>query len=193
MFTATFDDSNLQKATKSLDKAIRGRVTKLVAKAMAKAAHHIGGRAVDKAPILEGHLRQSMTVTVSGGGRLSRGRITASIGFGGLASKYAEAQHENLEYVHHGQRKGKYAYLGAGTTTRQGDLNEPRKGGTKRWRRKVVHHRTRRLTADMPHKTGQHHFLFGRPDSAWEENEAKVQRWVADRIEEAFERIDGTV
>lgn len=179
-----------------------------------KAGLHIIGRAIEKAPVLEGHLRRSgrADAHTSGGG------VTIELGFGGQAAEYAEYQHDTDSLSHSGPRKGKWVYLGE-EPEHPGDWNDPRGGrkakrakwvtaragskgavyrgaqGTQRWntggkwRRARVKYRTRVSTAKFRDKTGQSHFLYGRSNSAIEEELPTVRGWVAQAGERALRKL----
>ena len=63
---------------------------------VAGVADKILARAVEKAPADSGVLKRSGTSET----HLSGNGLTATVSFGGMASKYAEVQHENPELTH---------------------------------------------------------------------------------------------
>lgn len=136
-------------------------------------------RVLPKVPQMFGTLHRSITDEKTAGG--------FRIGFGGQASKYAERIHEDESISHTGTRSGKWVYLsGGGGFTQEGDLNEPRKGGTKTWRYASVQYVQRLPASDKP-KVGQAHFLFGASNSAWAEIEQDETKRLVDAIQASVE------
>ena len=125
----------------------------------------VKGRAVNKAPIAGGYLRRSAQAKTL----LSPGGVTGYIAFGGLASAYAEYQHdgENLRHTlppgvsrtHYVNRRGK-----------RKKRKHPLKG----------------------YRGGQAKFLHGRNDSAWnDEAQATLQSELLQAAYDAYSDIVG--
>lgn len=133
--------------TKALQKAIEGGLTLGVRAAgalkqtMADTVLSVERRAVERAPIKEGHLRRGIRGEVNAAGPMGLvGIVTA----GGLASAYAEVQHEREDFAH--------------------TLSE---WAEKNGQSFVVGKRKARRKTPKGYKGGQHHFLYGRSNSAW--------------------------
>lgn len=102
------------------------------------AAEHVGGVAVDKAPkaVIEGGtLRGSMFVETHAETGLG---MKSLVVFGGMATAYAQVQHEREDYHH---------------------------------------------------DKGQAHFLHGSADSAWGEEQEKVEAWIDAELERVAEEF----
>ena len=131
-------------------KAARGAMEKR----LGRTAQQIAILANRKVPVLFKDLFQSQELTRTPNGWRIR--------YGGLASKYAEYQHETTGLRHSGSRSGKYVYRGK-IAAHEGEPNDP--GG---WTRKNVTYAKRYPASRYPLK-GQDHFLFGASNSAFEE------------------------
>lgn len=113
-------------------------------------------RAQDRAPVGEtGILRRSADTQLSGG---VTGGIAATVTFGGLASAYAEVQHERDDFTHtKAAFEAKYGPLPPGMKLRG-------------------------------HKGGQAHFLWGAPNSAYNE---WFERWAEGVIQRRLTELTG--
>jgi len=81
------------------------RANLTLARALLEEANAIVGDAVALVPVRRGILRASADVSLP---RITRTSVTLELGFGGAASDYAVAQHENLTYRHARGRTAKF-------------------------------------------------------------------------------------
>lgn len=131
-------------------------------------------------------LRRSAQTDVEAVGEVLRGKIT----FGGLASKYAEVQHEREDFAHTpAEYQAKYGKpLNRGGYTRQTLRGTRSKRGkitikSRTWKYKRKH----RITG---YTGGQAHFLYGRDNSAWNRQTEQEFRLTVDwHILQQAERI----
>lgn len=123
----------------------------------------------------------------------------ATIEYGGLAVQYTERVHFD-DSLRHGGPGGsdrprtdprgkpiKWVYRGHRTVGALGAWNLPRKTGGKKWRYKSVSYSSRYPGGRYP-MTGQSHFLYGRPNSAYEECWPDEEKRIAFEGVKAFDR-----
>lgn len=136
---------------------------------------HVEGRAGERAPVGE-------TGTLSGAGHTEThngpGGLATTITFGGMASKYAEVQHERDDYTH--TREAWVAKYG----TAVGARSSLRTGRTSY---RTATGKTLKLKG---HKGGQAHFLWGNENSAWN---PETEAWASAQLEAQLPRIAGEV
>lgn len=89
------DDSALQRVIAN-GRKLGATSLERIRNTVAGVADKILARAIEKAPTDSGVLKRSGTSET----RLSGNGLTATVSFGGMASKYAEVQHENPELTH---------------------------------------------------------------------------------------------
>ena len=119
----------------------------------------VQARAAELAPVAEGTLRGSATSWAHQAGNAIQGGVE----FGGMATAYAEAQHEHTQWHH---------TLPAGMSRTHRKSGKPRTHAIKGYR------------------GGQAHFLYGQaPRGAWEELERKLMRRLDQRIGMVAEEI----
>ena len=145
---------------------------------IAGVADKILARAIEKAPADSGILRRSGTSEV----RNSGGGLVATIAFGGMASKYAEVQHENPELTHTSAAfKAKYGndvIVGIGRNGHTTPLsNAIKMMASKKPPTWSSHDASGKLKG---HKGGQAHFLYGASNSAYDN---WMERWALSVIE----------
>ncbi len=143
--------------TKALQKAVDAglklgvRAAGALKQTMADTVLSVERRAVERAPIKEGHLRRGIRGKVNAAGPMGLvGIVTA----GGLASAYAEVQHEREDFAHTlSEWAEKSGYMMASSL--------------KSGKSFVVGKRKAKRKTPKGYKGGQHHFLYGRSNSAW--------------------------
>jgi len=145
---------------------------------VAGVADKILSRAIQKAPADSGILRRSGTSEV----RNSGGGLVATISFGGMASKYADVQHENPELTHTSAAfKAKYGndiIVGIGRNGHTTPLsNAIKMMASKKPPTWSSHDASGKLKG---HKGGQAHFLYGASNSAYDN---WMERWALSVIE----------
>jgi hypothetical protein len=172
--TMTLDDSELRRLIASGKRLGSVALTRL-----RNTADAIGlklqSRAVPRAPLGDtGALRGGATTETTQG---SAG-LTTTVMFGGLASAYAEVQHENDSYTH--TRADWVAKYGTSTGARSS-----LKTGKTSYRN--ASGKTQKIKG---HKGGQAHFLYGAGNSAYD---AWFERWSQGVMERKLEQIVGEV
>ena len=142
MVNVTVDDRELGSILRKL--GARGFDPRgVVRRVVSRRVRIVKGQAVNKAPLAGGYLRRSAQAKTL----LSPGGVTGYIAFGGLASAYAEYQHENEKLRH---------TLPPGVS-----------------RTHYVNRRGKRKKRKHPikgYRGGQAKFLYGRNDSAWNDD-----------------------
>jgi len=125
----------------------------------------IMAQAAQDAPVATGALQRSGTVSAMRTGKL---RALGRIGFGGLAAKYAEVQHERTDFAH--TLDDLSAKLGRNIERTHDQDGNPR-------------------AYDDPIRLGYHggraHWLYGTPGSAWQRNES----WLRGTIQTGVTQI----
>lgn len=156
------DDAALQAAITSLQHSGQSMAPTL-RPVMARHMLATEGRAKPLTP------RATTALSRSGESRadLVGNNVVGRVAFGGLAAKYAEVQHENETFAHTPEayqqkfgrplnRTGYTRQTLRGTRTKRGKIVMK----SKTWRYK-------RKQKIRGYKGGQAHFLYGRPNSAW--------------------------
>ncbi len=121
------------------DVAERDILQQHVADELSRALLDVQRRAQAQTPRAEGILRRSATTAVEQNGNVVQGRVT----FGGMASKYAAKQHDDISLRHE---------LPADVSRTHRQDGKPRKRPLRGYR------------------GGVSHFLYGKPYSAWEQS-----------------------
>jgi len=157
-----------------MDALCRTYVPRALTKVMVEAAKDT--------PIGEGALKRAGSVSTIRTGKL---RAKARIGFGGMAAKYAEVQHDNADLTHtQSDFEAKYGadmmLIGFGRraflvskTAGLKKMGKPEGKGKPTW---TSHNEAGNLTG---HKGGRSHWLYGTSTSAWERRES----WVVEQIQ----------
>lgn len=145
---------------------------------VAGVADKILARAIEKAPADSGILRRSGVSET----RFTGGGIVANISFGGMASKYAEVQHENPELTHTSAafraKYGSDVIVGIGRNGHKTSVdNAIKMMASKKPPTWSSHDASGKLKG---HKGGQAHFLHGASNSAYD---TWMEKWASAVIE----------
>jgi hypothetical protein len=139
-------------------------------------------------PVMYGVLQRSGKVAV--GQRLGGPELT--ITYGGMASKYAEVQHERDDFAHSlsaaivkaSRRAGQSHLIGM---TRQRARAELKRGGLTKWEQWIY----TSFAKGYQNPKATAHWLYGRAHSAWERTKDEVLRFVAEKAHLIVERVIG--
>jgi len=159
---ARVEAKSVKRALKSARELANGKaLMPRIVRAIDRAMLALQTKAASLAPVAEGTLRGSATAWAK---QIGPG-IQSGVEFGGMASAYAEAQHEHTDWRH--------------------KLPE----GMSRTRRKSGKQRTHPIKG---YRGGQAHFLYGEdPKGAWERMRDNIIRGVDQRVERAAEEALG--
>lgn len=176
------DDSALQRVIAN-GRKLGATSLERIRNTVAGVADKILARAVEKAPADSGILRRSGVSEV----RKSGGSLVATVAFGGMASKYAEVQHENPTLTHTSAAfKAKYGndvIVGIGRNGHTTPLDNAKKMmASKKPPTWSSHDASGKLKG---HRGGQAHFLHGANNSAWD---SWMQSWTSAVITRRLEK-----